>query len=230
MSVSAVQHSESATHTHAVLCSVAQSCPKLCNPMDCSPPGSSVHGVSPGKNTGAGCHALLQGIFPTQGWNSGLLPCRRVLYHLGHQGSPIRIHMASLFRISFPFRSPQSTLQELISSCFIHSSVYYFSTSLPLLPTLCFPPWHLYICFLHLCLYFCFANKIVYTTLPLMREVIYRRRENCSQLMGVWDLPDLTEVLRRCAVMSRGGISRCAWSRAGAQGSGKISHADPVFI
>ena len=34
--------------------------------MDCSPPGSSVHGDSPGKNTGAGCHALLQGIFPTQ--------------------------------------------------------------------------------------------------------------------------------------------------------------------
>ena len=35
--------------------------------MDCSPPGSSVLGDSPGKNTGVGCHALLQGIFPTQG-------------------------------------------------------------------------------------------------------------------------------------------------------------------
>ena len=35
--------------------------------MDCSPPGSSVHGDSPGKNTGVGCHVLLQGIFPTQG-------------------------------------------------------------------------------------------------------------------------------------------------------------------
>ena len=41
------------------LCSVTQSCPSLCNPMDCSPPGSSVHGDSPGKNTGVGCHALL---------------------------------------------------------------------------------------------------------------------------------------------------------------------------
>jgi len=40
--------------------------------MDCSPPGSSVHGDSPGKNTGVGCHALLQGIFPTQGLNPGL--------------------------------------------------------------------------------------------------------------------------------------------------------------
>ena len=34
--------------------------------MDCNPPGSSVHREAPGKNTGVGCHALLQGIFPTQ--------------------------------------------------------------------------------------------------------------------------------------------------------------------
>ena len=43
---------------------VTQSCPTLCNPMDCSLTGSSDHGDSPGKNTGVGCHALLQGIFP----------------------------------------------------------------------------------------------------------------------------------------------------------------------
>ena len=35
-----------------------------------------------------GCHALLQGIFPTQELNRGLLPCRQILYHLSHQGSP----------------------------------------------------------------------------------------------------------------------------------------------
>ena len=40
---------------------VAQSCLTLCNLMDCSPPGSSVHGDSLGKNTGVGCHFLLQG-------------------------------------------------------------------------------------------------------------------------------------------------------------------------
>ena len=40
---------------------VAQSCPALCNPMDCSPPDSSVHGDSPGKNAGVGAHALLRG-------------------------------------------------------------------------------------------------------------------------------------------------------------------------
>ena len=48
------------------LCLVIQSCPILCDPVDCSPPGSSVHGDSPGKNTGVGCYALLQGIFLTQ--------------------------------------------------------------------------------------------------------------------------------------------------------------------
>jgi len=56
--------------------------------MDCSLPGSSVHGDSPSKNTGVGCHVLLQGIFPTQGSNPGLPHCRRILYHLSHQGSP----------------------------------------------------------------------------------------------------------------------------------------------
>ena len=50
----------------AVLCLATQLCLSLCDPKDCNPPGSSVHGDSPGKNTGVGCHALLQGIFPTQ--------------------------------------------------------------------------------------------------------------------------------------------------------------------
>ena len=55
------------------LCLVPQSCPTLCDSMDCSPPGSSVHGDSPGKNNGVGCHTLLQGIFPTQVSNLHLL-------------------------------------------------------------------------------------------------------------------------------------------------------------
>ena len=50
-----------------------QSCLTLFDPTDCSPPGSSVHRDSPGKNTGMGCHALLQGIFPTQELNLCLL-------------------------------------------------------------------------------------------------------------------------------------------------------------
>ena len=68
------------SHPYMCLCLDAQSCPTFCNPMNYSLPGSSVHGASPGKNTGVICHALLQGIFPIQGWNPGLLHCRRILY------------------------------------------------------------------------------------------------------------------------------------------------------
>ena len=140
---------------------VAQLYLTLCDPTDCSPPGSSVHGIlqarilewiafsfsrgssqprdwtwvscvadrfftfwatgktfntyvcvlvaysyltfqprglepisllypwnSLGRNTGVGCQSLLQGIFPTQGLNLGLLHCRQILYHQSHQGSP----------------------------------------------------------------------------------------------------------------------------------------------
>ena len=41
---------------------------------------------SPGQNTRVGSRSLLQGIFPTQGSNPGLLHCRQILYHLSHQG------------------------------------------------------------------------------------------------------------------------------------------------
>ena len=71
------------------LCIVAQSCLTLCDPMDCSLPGSSVHGDSPGKNSGVGCHALLQGIVPTQGSNPCLLYGTQILYRLSHHESPI---------------------------------------------------------------------------------------------------------------------------------------------
>ena len=56
--------------------------------MNCGFPDSSVHGDSPGKNTRVGCCVLLQGIFPTQELKPGLLHCRRIPYHLSHQGSP----------------------------------------------------------------------------------------------------------------------------------------------
>ena len=55
------------------LCVCAQSCLTLCDPLDCSPPGSSVHGIFPARSTWAGCHFLFQGIFPTQGLNPRLL-------------------------------------------------------------------------------------------------------------------------------------------------------------
>ena len=72
----------------SVLCLVARSCLTFCDPMDYNPPGSSVSGGSPGNNTGVGCHALLQGVFPAQGSNPGLPHCRQILYQLSHQGIP----------------------------------------------------------------------------------------------------------------------------------------------
>ena len=48
-----------ALFTVAKACEVAQSCPTLCDPMDCSLPGSSVHGIFPGNSTGVDCHFLL---------------------------------------------------------------------------------------------------------------------------------------------------------------------------
>ena len=67
---------------------VSQSCLTLWDAMECIPPGSSVNGIVPGKDTGVGCHFLLQGIFLTQGSNPGLLHCRQILYQLSCNGSP----------------------------------------------------------------------------------------------------------------------------------------------
>ena len=64
---------------------VAQLCLTPCDPMDCSPPGSSVHGNSPGKNTGVGSHSLLQGIFQNRD-RTQVSYIAGSLYHLSHQG------------------------------------------------------------------------------------------------------------------------------------------------
>ena len=82
------KHLYSSLSLCSVLCLAAQLCSTLCDPMDCNPSGSSIHGDSSGKNTGVGCHALLQGIFLTQGSNPGLQHCKWILYYLSHQRSP----------------------------------------------------------------------------------------------------------------------------------------------
>ena len=94
-------------HFHESGSEVAQSCPTLWDPVDCSLPGSSIHGILQAKilervaisfsNTGVGCHFLLQGIFLTQGSNPGVLHCRQILYHSSHQGSPAPMLIALLF-------------------------------------------------------------------------------------------------------------------------------------
>ena len=55
------------------VCEVAQSCLTLCNHMDCSLPGSSVHWDSPGKDTGVSSHFFFQYIFPTHESNPHLM-------------------------------------------------------------------------------------------------------------------------------------------------------------
>ena len=58
---------------------------------------------SPGHNTGMSSHSLLQGIFPTQGSNPGLLHCRWILYQLSHKGSPRLLEWAA-----YPFSTGSS--------------------------------------------------------------------------------------------------------------------------
>ena len=68
------------------------------HPMDCSLPGSSVHGISQGKNTGVGCHFLLQRTFLTQGLNPHLLHWQANSLPLSHQGSPLNfLKTANIF-------------------------------------------------------------------------------------------------------------------------------------
>ena len=74
---------------------IAQSCLTLCNLMD-----YIVYGIwnSPGQTTGMGSPSLLQRIFPTQGWNTGLTHCRRILHQVGHKGKA-RI----VYWVAYPF-------------------------------------------------------------------------------------------------------------------------------
>ena len=71
---------------------VIQSCLTFCNPMDCSLPGSSVHGILQARILGWVSHSLLQGIFPTQGWKLGLSHCRQTLT------SEPQVRLSSLLR------------------------------------------------------------------------------------------------------------------------------------
>ena len=76
-------------HERKVKVKVAQTYLTLCDPRDCSPQGSSVHGDSPGKDSTVGFHGLLQEIFPNQGLNPDLPHCRQILYQVSHQGNPV---------------------------------------------------------------------------------------------------------------------------------------------
>ena len=76
------------TANSSVAVSVIQSCPTLCNPMDCSLPGSSVHGVLQARILGWVAISFFRGSFQPWDRTLGLLCFRQILYHLRHQGSP----------------------------------------------------------------------------------------------------------------------------------------------
>ena len=83
-------------------CESAQLCLIFCDPMDCSPRGSSVRGIFPGRNTGVGCHFLPQGLFLTQGSNS----CPLHLLHSKVDSLPqSHLRSSTMFRSS-SFFSP----------------------------------------------------------------------------------------------------------------------------
>ena len=80
-----------------------QSYPTLCDPRDGSPPGSPVQvdflpaePQGKPKNTGVGSLSLVQGIFPSQELNRGLLHCWWIPYQLSYEGSPMNRHRANL--------------------------------------------------------------------------------------------------------------------------------------
>ena len=79
----------------------AQLCLTLCNPVDCSHPGSSAHGILQLRilTNGMGCHSLLQGSFLIQGSNPGLWHCRLILYHLSHQEAQWKNTFLQIIRV-----------------------------------------------------------------------------------------------------------------------------------
>ena len=72
-------------------CLFMKLCLILCDSFDCRLPGSSVHGIFPGKNTGVGCHFLIHRLFPTKGSNLCLLHWQVESLPLIHQGSPVSL-------------------------------------------------------------------------------------------------------------------------------------------
>ena len=83
---------------------VAQSGLTFHDPIECSPQGSSVHGILQERILEWVAIPFSRGIFPTQGSNLGLLHCRQILYHLSHQVNP--------YTSIFNFRTYSQTLSQ----------------------------------------------------------------------------------------------------------------------
>ena len=108
-----------------------QSCPPLCDPMDCSPPGSSVHGgVLQTRILEWVAIPFSRGIFPTQGSNLHLLLCRQILYHLTQLGSARGVHLSPLFLDFLPMEVTTNCWVAFPVVCNKFSLVIYFIQSI----------------------------------------------------------------------------------------------------
>ena len=92
-----------------VVCLIAKSCPTLCDPMDSSPPGSSVHGIFQARILEWVAISFPRGIFLTQGSNRHLLHSRWILYCQATKEAPIEMGaIIKFFRPTGPFENPPS--------------------------------------------------------------------------------------------------------------------------
>ena len=142
-------------YTHCVLCAQSLNHVRLfATPwtVGCQAPLS---GDSPDKNTGVSCHALLQWIFPTQGLNPGLPLCRQILYHLGHQGSPVYDQESA----EEGFFHPEPELRKKFLFCLPLQVSYFYSW---LTESVTFLWFHLYLNGLQTCANPKFACSVLY--------------------------------------------------------------------
>ena len=109
-----------------LLCLVTQSCPTLFHPVDCSLPGSSVHGVSHARILEWVAMPSSSGSSQPGELNSGLPHYWWILYHLSHQGSPENTGVGSLSLLQGNFPKQESNwglLQECVEMCYLHLSL-----------------------------------------------------------------------------------------------------------
>ena len=119
-------------------------CQALCHPVDCNPQDSSVHGDSPGKNTGGGYHFRLQGIFPTQGLNLHFLHWQPILYHC--VTCEATFYLQLLQNIGHDRLAVQCILEPIshpVDCAFLSPAPLSHSSS---------PHWYAIVCSLYLCL------------------------------------------------------------------------------
>ena len=108
---------------------IAKSCLTLCAPVDCSPPRLLYPWGFPGKNTGMGCHFLLQRIVPNQGSNLGLLLGRWILYHWATREDPQKLYN-SIIKKATQLKHGQKSGNETSQKNIVNKHMWICSTSL----------------------------------------------------------------------------------------------------